>query len=140
MPNIWGCSVITPILAEDIDAIWPLAAPILEPAIERYDNGYKLDDVKRLLADRSMQLWMIDKGRAFGVSTIHRYPQFNLLHMCWLAGDGMDDWAELLFVTISQFARLHGCKYLEGTGRRGWARYMKRYGFDDTAMTVRRAI
>ena len=57
------------------------------------------------------------------------YPQGRSMAMDWIGGTRMKEWLPMTQEVISRYAKDHNCKYLEGYGRKGWGRWLGKYGW-----------
>ncbi len=57
------------------------------------------------------------------------YPQRKALALDWVGGERMKEWEDQLIDTMRRYANELECSHLEGYGRKGWGRALKKYGF-----------
>ena len=115
------------------------AAPVLERALAR-DEAYSFDDVMAKLWRREMQMWVVNDCQAVAVTQIQVYPRFKALQVCWLAGDGVDEWFEDLMETLENYAEGMNCRQVEVYGRRGWKRLGEARGYQETMSVFRKIV
>jgi N-acyl-L-homoserine lactone synthetase len=58
----------------------------------------------------------------------------------FIAGEDMEIWADQMMEALVNVARHNGCLSIEGMGRPGWTRFLKRYGFNFLCTTVERKV
>jgi hypothetical protein len=121
---------------EPIDiATWPALFRLLKPALERDGEMTPQDLIDDLLESRA-QLWVLrTKGgdpRAVGVT--QRYG--SLLHCHLLGGEGVTDWIDDLFATVSHYARPTGIEKFTLEGRVGWERILAPRGWRKRAVVM----
>lgn len=83
--------------------------------------------------DGTYVLWVVmdDEDRIVSAFTTRLivYPQRKALSLDWVGGTQMRDWSDQMIETVTRYALELGCEHLEGYGRKGWGRYLKKYGF-----------
>ena len=127
--------MIRGVFANEAFARWDEIAPVLQRVFDRFDIGITTDNLLQDILTRDMQLW--DCGSGYAITQIVIKPNFKVLTIPYIAGDGMDEWLGELFETVKAFGQSNGCKYLEGYGRKGWQRRLESFGFAPYAITVR---
>lgn len=112
-------------------------------------NGWDVLTVKTRLIDGTMQLWTAgtseDGVKAVAVTEIVNTEEGRIAGIPIVAGDDMGSWLEHVEI-IETWAKINRCDWLQGQGRRGWARILRRYGWDivttrdDGVMQIRKAL
>lgn len=113
------------ILPENINAVWPQASTLLEPALA-LSHTHNIDDVYDSLMLNESQLWVqySDKVDAAVVTEFVYYPRGQWCRF-WLAGAAKDAnilWKKF-FDTLYGFAKKNKCAGIEDCGRTGWNKY-----------------
>lgn len=124
---------------EGVLPTWPKVRPHLAKAVEYSGGRYETDDILVALFNNEQQLWVAfdDEGvKGAVVTQFTAYPRKSVLSVMHCAGDKAEEWREPMLKTLHKWAADHGCEAMEGYGRRGWERYMKRYGFKHLWTTV----
>jgi hypothetical protein len=108
-------------------AQWPVAAPLLMPAIA-WSGDARPEDVEAELNAGRAQLWIATDGVPHvAVVTRLRSTEAGLVCEIWLTG-GRDRRAWLHFIAVIEAAaRERGCIKIEIVGRRGWSRVLRDY-------------
>lgn len=117
---------------EHVDLVWPDAAPLLAPAIATADGKFAPQDILDTLKTGGLLLWIAadDMVPVAAVTTrIVSYPQCRALAMDWIGGSRMREWLPIAHETLGRYAKLNDCTHLEGYGRKGWERWLRRYGW-----------
>ena len=70
-----------------------------------------------------------DKVIAAFTTRLIVYPQRKALALDWVGGTQMKEWENQLIDTMKRYANKLDCSHLEGYGRKGWGRALKKYGF-----------
>ena len=111
------------ITAQQLDEYWSLAAPLLEPAIDRAG----LQTTESIFADLqacNSQLWVGDDAAA--VTNVQDHPRARVCTV-WLAGgEGLDVFKAHL-KGIEDWARSIGCDRVSIQGRFGWEKVLPDY-------------
>lgn len=124
--------VIDGIVRARIADVWPVAWPMLRPAVERAspESRFQERELLDLLLRGESQLWMILDAEAVEIaafivtSIIHdeRFTSQKALEVPFIAGEGMKHWIDALYTLLSRFALAHDCTVMLGYGRKGWQR------------------
>jgi len=121
-----------------LDRVWPHLVRFVEAAARENAHLVGADVYRAKIAARDMQLWAIrTDNRTVGAVVTEVYDTAAGL-TCGLpivSGENMAGWLNLLSV-VAQWARENGCKRLEGNGRAGWERVLKRHGWRAISTTV----
>ena len=124
-----------PVPKEYVGAVWPYAARVLKRSVQTAEGKFEVDDVFSHIMTDQYVLWIIvdhdDKDEIVAAITTRLipYPQGMSMAMDWIGGTRMKEWLPLAQETLSRYARDHGCKYLEGYGRKAWGRWLEKYGW-----------
>lgn len=128
--------MIAGVHSDDIERLWPAVCPLVQRVLDRYDFGFDADYIKAKLLNRDMQLWVC-AGDAIAITEIIVLPQFKVLGVPVIAGEGLKDWLPDLVETLKAFGKDHGCKYMDGYGRKGWLKALDKYGFKPYSISTR---
>lgn len=126
------------IQAADAPAMWPHVREWCLEALNRGGALIGIDDLKKGVADRTMQMWVTrENGKLLAVvlTEIVAWPQGQVLSAFVIGGTDMHKWLPAFDDTLSRYAREHGCKFLSGGGRKGWERVLKPLGWDSPSAT-----
>ncbi len=127
--------MFTPVPVEFLDSVWTKVSDIMERSVKTAEGKYKVEDLYPEIVDNQIVLWIVadhdrdDEIIAAITTRLIEYPQGNSMAMDWIGGKRMKDWLPLAQERISHYAKIHNCKYLEGYGRRGWDRWLRKYGW-----------
>lgn len=131
------------VLAADANRWWPAVANWCEAALEHGGGLLNLDDVKRAVEQRDMQLWVIHEWRelkAVCVTEIRQWPRAKVLTAIIVAGNDMDRWVGALDDVLTRYAEATGCKAVDAHGRRGWTKTLRDLGWRDAVVTFAKEI
>lgn len=128
------------IALEHLSLAWPVAAPLLAPAVELSEGRYDLASVYEKLAQKFALLWLIDDDKdetvAAFVSRIAAYPRKRMLCIEFLGGDRMTEWVSYTDKVLTDFARDAELEGLEMSGRAGWTRPLGALGWKQSAVSL----
>lgn len=118
--------------------------PLIRKLGSHLCNRFDEDTLVAALTAGKMDLWIAfddaEKILCFAATAIHEYPLRKVFSCIFCAGEKMEEWAEDMMSMLMSCARDNGCQSIELTGRPGWTRYLKRYGFDFLCTTVEREL
>lgn len=116
--------------ATEVEAVWPLVAPLIAAACTRGGGKRTPNDVRRALADRDQQLWLAWDGSvvALAVTEIACYPRKKCCRILICTGRERQSWQHRLAV-IEAWAKAQGCVAMELIARPGWSRLLKGQGY-----------
>lgn len=124
--------------APDVLTIWPVVAPMLEPAVALSGGRVTMRTLRKGLLARQYLLWVAypeDRViRAAFVTRVAIYPARKLLTVDCAGGSEMDGWLETVVQTFRAFARQSGLSGVEMFGRPGWTRALGKHGWHQTGV------
>lgn len=117
--------IITMVFPANLEKVWPLAAELLQPAVDKFGT-HGIEDVRKAIMCGNAQLWIRwNAGRveAALVSEFKNFPKGLWLNV-WLFGTHPDFAAdEQEFERhMIEYAKANGCMGMMHTGRQGWGR------------------
>ena len=115
-----------------IDIVWDDVVKILEPAVKTAKGKLSVKDVYDYISEGFYELWVVMDGKkmiAVITTRVIEYPERRALAMDFIGGTRMKEWLPMVQDVISRYAKDHNCKYLEGYGRKGWGRWLGKYGW-----------
>lgn len=118
--------------ASAVDLVWGLVEPMLAPAIATADGKTDVRHVKRQLDSGELLLWVVADGLAPVAALTTRiivYPERRGMAMDWIGGARMREWLPMAQSMLMRYAADNGCAHLEGYGRKGWDRWLRRFGW-----------
>ena len=129
----WTVSVIP---AENLKGVWPIASPLLAPAIDRSGGRIDQQSTYRWIEDGRLLLWFAANAdhqvRAAFTTRIAHYPLKSMLVVECLGGSDMHLWVDVANEAFKGYARRAGCEGVEMYGRRGFARALRKFGWKET--------
>ena len=138
-----GSVFVSRIPAPYLAQAWPVAAKLMESAIEYTEGDSLMSDYLDAIIKDTMQLWGIwldDRMVAAAVTQICHYPQCKALHGLLIGGGEMDKWMRDLDAALMAFARDAGCKKFFVFGRRGWEPKLKTLGYKQSYVALSKEV
>tara|TARA_R100000773_G_scaffold34054_1_gene29053 strand:- start:496 stop:912 length:417 start_codon:yes stop_codon:yes gene_type:complete len=126
--------IVSAVRPEDVETIWPQVKEYLKKALLTSSNKMSVEDVYAKTQNGTYGLWVILDEQTTDIlacytTRIIQYPNRRALAIDWLGGHRMKEWIGLMHETVSEFAKDHGCFYIEGYGRQAWGRVLEKYGW-----------
>lgn len=115
-----------------LDIVWPAASELLAPAVEVSKGRYSLHEMWRELNECLLGLWVVLDGSepvAAITTRVVDYPECRALAMDWIGGSRMEEWLPMAQARLGEYALDQGCTQLEGYGRKGWERSLRKLGW-----------
>ena len=115
---------------------WATVRPMIASACDDLTDP---ESILRAILRGDKQLWIaVADGSivAAGATEIVNHPKGRVCLITHIGGSRMDDWIAHQD-TLAEWAREHGCDFMEVCGRKGWARAL---GWEPVAVTARREI
>tara|TARA_R110000764_G_scaffold178179_3_gene264336 strand:- start:337 stop:765 length:429 start_codon:yes stop_codon:yes gene_type:complete len=127
-----------------IEELWDEVKPMLEKGIAHGDGELDINDILKLLVERSMQLWVVYNSNEeaiamAGVTEIVNYPKSKICRAVVLGGEGVDMWIAHI-EGIEEWAKSMNCDKVEAYGRRGLAKKMEKVGYSNKYVVIRKDI
>ena len=99
---------------------------------------YTVEHLDTLVAGGRAQIWFGDKAAM--VTEVRTYPTgARVIHGLVAAGD-LDEISEVLIPRAEAWARSLGCVLAVIESRPGWARQLRRHGYEPHQLAVRKAL
>lgn len=118
---------------EAIGSVWKDVDEILKRAVDTVKDKSEVIDILTGVYEGMYALWIVmnedDKIIAAFTTRLIQYPRRRALALDWVGGTQMKEWEDQLIDTMKRYGNELGCSHLEGYGRKGWGRALKKYGF-----------
>tara|TARA_B100001059_G_scaffold208276_1_gene220418 strand:- start:480 stop:899 length:420 start_codon:yes stop_codon:yes gene_type:complete len=124
--------IMTAVPTEGLDVVWKDAAKALGKSIQTMKGKFTLGSLYEALKREELVLWIIvDDGKVIAAITtkVLEYPSCKAMAMDWIGGERMGEWLEMAHEKLIQHSIENGCSHLEGYGRKGWGRWLQKYGW-----------
>ena len=118
---------------EAVGSVWKDVDEILNRAVDTVKDKSEVIDILTGVYEDMYALWVVmnddDKVIAAFTTRLIQYPRRRALALDWVGGTQMKEWEDQLIDTMKRYGNELGCSHLEGYGRKGWGRALKKYGF-----------
>ena len=118
---------------EAVRLVWKDVDRVLNKSVATVKDKSDMIDILDGVFDGTYALWVVldedDSIVAAFTTRLIVYPSRRALALDWVGGTRMKEWADQMIDTMRQYAREVGCEHLEGYGRKGWGRFLEKYGF-----------
>lgn len=120
---------------ETVDKLWPLAAAMLDKAVEYSNGAVALDHELVHVMEKRKQLWVVvmDDGEiknkvvAAGITSLQANPNgTKTANIEMFGGENMKAWFSLKD-TFEKWAKDEGCSDVRLWARKGWAKHLPDY-------------
>ena len=119
---------VLPVQPEDVPLVWHLASPLIQKAIDKTSDCFRVEDVRALIEAQRAQLWLVvdEIPKAAWVTTIENSPSQRWVRVMWAGGEESDAWLPL-FQGVEQWAKSIGASKVVIIGRKGWIKKLPTY-------------
>ena len=118
---------------EAIGSVWKDVDEILKRAVDTVKDKSEVIDILTGVYEGMYALWVVmnedDKIIAAFTTRLIQYPRRRALALDWVGGTQMKEWEDQWVDTMKRYANELDCSHIEGYGRKGWGRALKKYGF-----------
>ena len=134
--------IFSPVPKDHAKIIWPNVAKVLKRSVATAEGKYEVDDLLDLILKDELVLWVVldttdDEVVAAITTRLIEYPQGNAIALDWVGGTRMKEWLPMAHPIMVSYAEDHNCKYLEGYGRKAWAKVLKKYNWEPEYIAYR---
>ena len=116
-----------------IGHVWKDVEGILDKAVDTIKDKSKVIDILKGVFDGIYVLWVVldddDRIVAAFTTRLVAYPRRKALAVDWVGGTQMKEWEDQWVETMKRYANELDCSHIEGYGRKGWGRALKKYEF-----------
>ena len=116
-----------------VPEIWDKVTKVLGKSIDTSKGKFFVHDVFESVMEQNYLLWVAtvdDDIVAAATTRVIVYPNKQALAIDWMGGSKMKLWLPLVQKAMEDYAIQTGCSHLEGYGRKGWARWLSKYGWE----------
>ena len=134
MKDVASVLIYTPVPKAFVNAVWADVTRVLKPAVDTSRGKFSMQDIYGDILSGRYVLWLVlddDKVVAAITSRITVYPgPHRGMALDWIGGTRMAEWLPMAQHAMSKYARDNGCTHLEGCGRKGWGKWVAKYGWE----------
>lgn len=101
--------------------------PLLRRMVSRGSGGIQPADMVARAMERQATMWLAvvrEAPVAVLFTVVESWPEGKRLRVVTAGGARLDEWLEVAWQTLHQFAVVQGCDGLVMEGRRGWGRIL----------------
>lgn len=117
-----------------VGQVWDKVVPILEEDADLWSRGQTLASLKEGLENGAFRLLVVMDAakwvRFVGIVGTEDYPTGCVLHVYYGTGLDLEQYLERLLETLQVFASQWDCTMVTISGRLGWMRKLKPYGYE----------
>ncbi len=133
----WTVKAVAP---DRLKAFWPVVAPLLAPAVAQSGGRVTMRTLYEGLTEHRYLLWVAlndqEETTAALTTRVASYPARKMLSIDFVGGADMDGWLPTASATFRAYARDTGLDGVEGGGRPGWVKALKRLGWTPSVVVV----
>ena len=122
---------------------WPLVYPWIEEACEHGDGWWTVEKLIPMLCKGEAVLWVLEDNhepQAAIITAIADWDGTRVAECIAQGGSGVNAALGEHLNTIEDWAREHNATELYMRGRRGLSRVYRPYGYEEIAVTMRKAL
>jgi hypothetical protein len=122
---------------KDIDLVWHVVQPMLQPAIDLNEGDFDADHVYENLHKETMQLFLGYNTEDIiyaAITEICPYQHNRALRIVLMGGTNINSWVDTDI--FENFGKLQGCNRIEIVGRKGWIKKLQSRGYKQTHFIV----
>jgi len=123
---------IEAIKPQDIQQKWPVIEPFVSKALEYSLNEHNSEDLKKKMINGEYLLlgfYEGDKILSIVSAELLTYPRKKIVNIVTAAGSSMEKWLDEWWRAIKILAKEQGAQEITVSGRSGWLKALKKYGF-----------
>lgn len=126
---------------EMVPGVWPLVLPILQTKGQKYLEVVSVEEVFGWLVDGRADLWLAMQNQEVDGFLIGHWEIFTHSRryvVLYIAGTGLEKYFKQGLTKLEQYCSIMGGKELVLEGRKGWVRKLKRYGYYQDTVKLRK--
>jgi hypothetical protein len=116
---------------EHIELVWPRVRHWIESAVSE-TRYFTEDALVDLIKSRHAQLWLgweYDHPIAVCITQLGMSPKGKYCSILIMLGEQMEKWSPLI-IELEKWAAREGCSFMRHEARPGWARVLKKHGYE----------
>jgi hypothetical protein len=125
---------------KDLPQLWPILAELLGPACDRSFGQDTIQTLRASLMQGKEGVFVITEGEDIIGAVTYAPTDYDtglrLLDINYAGGVAMDTQMPVVIAMFQHLKQAFMCDRVRITGRKGWIRYMKQFGFVDTHYSV----
>ena len=125
---------------QELPKIWEQVAELLEPACDRSFKQDTIQTLRKALMSGKDGLFVVLDGEDIIGAVTYTVTDYDtglrLLDINYAGGVAMESQTDVVLKMLRHLQAGLMCDRIRITGRKGWIRYMKKFGFTDTHYSV----
>ena len=116
-----------------IGSVWERCEDILKKLEPSSDGRFELSYLLHMVLSGQQHMWIVwdedlegDPIIGVVITEMMQYPRKFMISVQYLAGERLDEWFNETEIMIASWGKVSGCDGMEMSGRRGWARRLKK--------------
>lgn len=127
--------------ASMVPTVWPLVLPMLQEKGKKWLQVVSEEEVFGWLVEGRAELWLAMQNQNLDGFLLGHWEvndRRRRYKVIFIAGDGLDRYLKQGLEKLEQYCSLLGGTELALEGRRGWVRKLRKYGYGEYAVMVRK--
>lgn len=122
---------------DDYEAIWDDVKDYLEAGVSMC-RSLEMNQLTRLLDEEKAALWVVEDGQIHGaaVTGVTKIEDGYMMEVLAMGGEKMEHWLDEILPVFEYDAKRMGCTYIQVTGRQGWKKMLKSFGYNHTSVIL----
>lgn len=126
---------------ELVPVVWPLVEPILQVKGKKWLETVSEAEVFGWLVEGKADLWMAAQNQivdGFVIGSWEVHDRKKRYCVVFIAGEGLEKYIRQGLEKLEQFCSILGGSELVLEGRKGWVRWLKKYGYHQDTVKLRK--
>lgn len=126
-----------------VDEVWSEISPFIQKGLDYAHGEMGIDDVKQMvLNDVVVPIVMAHQGKVLAVVTmeISEKPSKRVMSLMTAGGEELENWLDEFMHVADKLAIEQGVDAIYVTGRKGWEKKLRRYGYNYAYTVLARQI
>jgi len=122
-----------------VGRVWDLVEHFIISAMQRGHDTHTVEEIQRDVARGRLRVWIVHED-GLAVACALTMQDGAVLRVTHLGGTEAENWLEELINTWVEWGFGQDCDRIEMTGRLGWIRKLKPYGFSEDYVKMSKPI
>lgn len=135
--------IISMVPTDFVDLVWNDVKPHFERAVATLKRYFRVDEIREDAKTGKLMIWIVADGKRIEAAFTTRIIQYHdrrALAYDWIGGNRVEEWQDDVLPLIEKYAGEYGCAHIEGTGRKGWERVLRKHGWTPEFVTFRKEL
>lgn len=129
------------IACEMVPTVWPMVLPMLQEKGKKWLQTVSEEEVFGWLVEGKAELWLAMQSQVLDGFLLGHWEvnsRRRRYRVLFIAGDGLDKYLKMGLEKLEQYCSMLGGTELALEGRRGWVRKLRKYGYGEYAVMMRK--